>query len=589
MKRLIPYVIGAALLIPALASAATFDLACAPETEHNPTILAPNLAFMLDQSGSMANDSSEVGKSRWVAATEAINETVQAFTTAPVSPAPLGACTGATDLNCDKVRFGLALFSESAIFPVSVGEDTATQIESSLAANGPTFGTAMGLAAQTLEVEATLNDPTRTNHAVFVTDGLPHVGCDFLPNRDTLIDAVIALCNASTRANPLNTNVIGFGGGTNEQVISLLAAAGGTGSCHDTTDPTRTLDICGMSAAEIAVFIEDVPYIAIDPITAAEELCHESFPDPSIITCTGGIESNSNSELKDAISGIVTGASCTFPLEIPGGYPDGNAQADADFTKVEISHSIYGSIPVDNIGDCNAPSGSPSVLPLPEFDNEGWCFTNNRRGIQLTAKLCRDIGARQVDKVVTQVACICPLTGQPCSLTDLMCGGELCTNEQLLNMPCSAGQYACVGFLDVCQANGAMALPEICNGVDDNCDGSVDNLRKAEPDWDKSEFVSFKDTTALHCEFENVCGCEGGAKARPTIRGGVPQLIADAIPECVCKSSLEFEENLMSFDQNDTKQDSSAACSALSNDPTGLLYVLIPIALIGIVRRRRKT
>ncbi len=574
MKRFIPFLVGAALLVPLTSSAATFDAMCAPETEHNPGLLSPNLAFMLDKSGSMGQDSSEAGKSKWDAAKEALNETVQAFTTP-------GACSVVGDPNCDKVRFGIGLFDTNASFPVDVGEDTVADIAQALTDNNPGNYTAMGLAAEALENSTTLQDATRSNHAVFITDGLPEDGSETAAgNTDTLVGAVLALCRTSTRAVPLTTSVIGFGGGTDIDTISLLAAAGGTGSCCTTAACATPILVCNLSESELISHLR-----VVDDIPS---------PNPNLLVCTGGIDITSNTGLKDAISTIVAEAACTFPLDIPAFYPDGAAQEDTDFTRVELNHGVYGPVVVDNIGeDCEAPSGIPTALPSPDYDNEGWCFVQNRKSIRVTGKLCADIGASDIETVVTQVACICELTGQPCALTDVMCKGQACTNEQLLNMPCSAGKYICDEGIDVCAPTGNGRLPEICNGVDDNCDGLVDNLGESEAEWDEPEFASFKDNTALHCEFENVCGCEGGAKAPVTVNGGVNQLIADAIPECVCKAALEFEESSVNEssanqEESDNSQDNAAACSALSNDPTGLLYLLLPIGLVGFIRRRRR-
>jgi MYXO-CTERM domain-containing protein len=55
-----------------------------------------------------------------------------------------------------------------------------------------------------------------------------------------------------------------------------------------------------------------------------------------------------------------------------------------------------------------------------------------------------------------------PGTGQPCGT-----GG-------VPNAPCQKGVTACVGGFLVCQG-GVPPQPEACNGIDDNCDGTVDN------------------------------------------------------------------------------------------------------------------
>ena len=39
---------------------------------------------------------------------------------------------------------------------------------------------------------------------------------------------------------------------------------------------------------------------------------------------------------------------------------------------------------------------------------------------------------------------------------------------------CSSGTFVCTNGKLVCNATG-MPLPEVCNGIDDNCDGVIDN------------------------------------------------------------------------------------------------------------------
>ncbi len=88
----------------------------------------------------------------------------------------------------------------------------------------------------------------------------------------------------------------------------------------------------------------------------------------------------------------------------------------------------------------------------------------------------------------TTGAVTCPQTVQPiaetCNSVDDNCDGTVdnitianCTIPGLSG-PCAAGRTACVAGANVCQ-QAVQPVAETCNNVDDNCDGTVDNITAA--------------------------------------------------------------------------------------------------------------
>ena len=65
---------------------------------------------------------------------------------------------------------------------------------------------------------------------------------------------------------------------------------------------------------------------------------------------------------------------------------------------------------------------------------------------------------------------------------------------------CSTGEEECVPAFDV--------YPEICNGLDDDCDGKIDNMRESWETYDTYSLPS--DHFGLNCNMVDVCTCPDG-------------------------------------------------------------------------------
>lgn len=516
-------------------AAAQYVFSCYPPTEHDIGPTAPNALLMLDMSGSMAFlsgedvDSDGNEDTRYKVARLAITEVA----TSTGDPGP---CPG----NCDSVRMGLAYFPSSgdlgAASATVVGEDTATPIDTWLSpTRTPIGGTPTGDAMTYIADTSELRDPTRPNIAILVTDGDPSA----VDQSDALAQGQTALnkaCEARNRtAVPsVTTYVLGFGSGSNEQVNSAIAAAGGTGMCcgggeSAPCDVADQIDPCVVGAN------------AIFPAASAGPGGYYVTGLGSGYSCSGSLEAT-GSDIKDQLLAVLAETSCIFALDIPPDYPEPGADPNPDATEVKIWHSVFGaSIPIPPANDDDTlPDYLEDVLGVSEtlaetYEDEGWEFTGpSRQFVRLTPKLCADIQLNNITKVTTEVACACVGAGDSCTL---LVGGFTPTESG--RMRCGAGTNVCMGSTTVCVPTTG-AMPEVCNGIDDDCDGSVDNMSTS---WDKPEFSALPPLPAsrigIDCSRRDVCGCPSGPDV---IRGTDYMTYIDQWqPVCQCGEGLEGE------------------------------------------------
>ena len=291
-----------------------------------------------------------------------------------------------------------------------------------------------------------------------------------------------------------------------------------------------------------------------------------------------------------------------------------------------------------------------STSTADEYIGEGWRFSDvGRTAVALTPKLCEEVKSDKVEIVETQVACLCPNTGNdcqvPCDAASQYPSGaetsptprpdyiECDENNEFVSGRCKPGSYACladatVGAYEVCLSD-FQPMPDICNGIDDDCDGFTDNLQRADPTQDADDpddtaarelFEWNEDTTAfdlngdsenevsevgLFCGYESSCVCNQGAHPFGPIPGdGVSanqewkdllQTYDDNEDLCGCTMGLRPDEGDGSVDAPAPSMGSAdteaAACAtgglgAGAPGTAGLALTLLG-GLIGWRRRRR--
>ncbi len=476
-----------------------------------------------------------------------------------------GNCTEADGTGCDTVQVGLSYFSDGITEIAVPGENTGGAISAGVAGAATGGATGIHQVATALLNNVQLQDASRSNFALIVTDGK-------FNTIDQVSSAIKDLCAARKRASaPVMTHVMGPGAISDMTMNSLLAAAGGTGTCcegqHGSCANRPTFDPCAWvnNSGKVAGALESngtVPYARVSMKGGANGL-----------SCFGATTTSEVTAFKTNLADLSREQGCTFALNIPANptmynnptYPQIGALPDPSATKVRINHKDWSLVNVPycepGMEDCgfadNLGQLGVTGAPLTTYADEGWYFTDDtvRSHVRLTSGLCEQIAAGRVYNSRTQVACQCSLQGQACAVP-----GQLGR--------CAVGIYACDnGQANVCK-QVHRPMPEVCNGLDDDCDGSTDNLANTSQNVPEvpSEYA------ALECLQRDSCVCPDGPKAGYL---GVGATEADELASfleqtstantgCYCASGLEAQQIAV-----DAPSDNGSVQSPLVKAETG--------------------
>jgi MYXO-CTERM domain-containing protein len=189
---------------------------------------------------------------------------------------------------------------------------------------------------------------------------------------------------------------------------------------------------------------------------------------------------------------------------------------------------------------------------------------------------------------------VTPASDEVCDLLDNDCDGE--TDEDLGGADCTVfggtgrcgnGHQECIVGVLQCVPFGAM--PELCNGLDDDCDGDIDNMVNS---WSKAAFAPIKsglssNGQAAACGFNDVCMCPSGPASGHDGNTFDEYLTAWSPPVCICGEGLEASaDGPMSIGEGATSSSSDPAACSTSGGANGGLGALFALALVALRRRR---
>ncbi len=314
------------------------------------------------------------------------------------------------------------------------------------------------------EEQLPMESGKRATAGILITDGFPN-------------NAKTAIEEACLHRKVAPLYVVGLGSSTDTAYNNVMAAAGGTGSCTNG-------DVCTNTANYNQFYGK----------------------------CEGSYQANNAAALGTALASITSAISCTYPLTVLGGgtVPKSNLGCEGyDCVHVALNGGI-GRIyhETSNHNDATAA-------------NKGWTWASeaDRKFVKLNPYYCGKVQSRTASIVETQVACLCTenfdtectvkrLNTCECPTGRWTCnyGTDTCNPSASCNGPregeggsCSngklgiceeTGQNVCdsAGNLGCNAGPGPAPRTELCNGLDDNCDGTIDNV-----DWEG--------TAACHVDF----------------------------------------------------------------------------------------
>ncbi len=466
----------------------------------------------------------------------------------------------------------------------------------------------------TVSVRMPSNDG-KASASIIINDGAPTKSLD---GREARHASIYEACQHRDTANAY---VVGLGSGTDEDFNNILAAAGGTGECtvagmaaDPCDDPAAWEDLRGRCTGSFQADDGSAMLAALAEITAE-------------IACTYPVDfTNSNRE--------------SVPPDASNAYDYLTVEVLRAGTVERVYNVNSPFNPTPGEGWTFASSERKQVRMSP-----GYCSLVNSGEVQVVdtqlACLCQETPGASCTVPGANILGVCPdgswiciegvdicepelnccKANEPCNtgLPGICAGGRTVCNGDVstcvpINEPqdeicdgldndcdgivdeiessncevpgrvgrCAQGVRVCSGRDEVCEPLFG-PMPEICNGLDDDCDGERDNITVS---WKKPEFSSIDITDEvrpLTCNVTSVCVCNEGTDdhAGATFE----EFIEEWDPVCQCGAGLEWDESSSAEPQDSVEP--QAGCATSDGGGTGaVLFTLLGLAFMGGLRRR---
>ncbi len=505
-----------------------FSFTCSEANISEPQDLLPPAAlFMLDTSGSMRQNNNNL----WEPSRNAINQ--------------------ATAVLEDEMYLGLGLFPAQLIprwdpsysasldhfFSLNARDDIMSILNSISDSDLGGGGTPTG-DADYVSREVIKSYPELAAGGVLITDGAPTRSPSGYTHRSWVLHQ-----SCITKQEGVLQYVVGIGGTIDKNFNDIHAAAAGTGSCTG-GDP-------------------------------CDDISNTNRTD-----CEGSEHVHTEEQLRDLLMEIGQEIACTFPIEDPNlaQWPDG-VPNDPEAVLVEVYDVDQGWVSI-------------SHRDLDSNDS-GWFYASSaRKNVTLTPDLCAQVGPGGIERVSTQAACNCEaiieehpwclvpaVINAACPAKAFVCNGnipectgdavpqqdecpwencppldepELChvDNDVLVNVQgqniswgdsvgdgdlenetnrCKMGVLTCTAATGA-ECMPLSPMPELCDGLDNNCDGLIDNLSSGwtsvdAPDdahIDGMSLDAYPDQSGAACNEQDVCICSADAE---TQHGGLQAVL----------------------------------------------------------------